>query len=240
MRRTRKRCTAIVLAAGQGRRMGEKIQKQYLEIQGKPILYYSLQIMQGSPLIDQIILVTGAEQLSYCRKEIIDKYGFTKICRLVEGGAERYLSVWNGLETIQNELEADDREGYVFIHDGVRPFISEEMLERALMAVEEYRACVIAMPVKDTIKIADENGFVYHTPNRKMVWAIQTPQVFEFALAYQGYKALIESGRTDATDDSMIIETFTDVKVKLIKGAYENIKITTPDDLKIAEAFAQE
>jgi 2-C-methyl-D-erythritol 4-phosphate cytidylyltransferase len=119
----------------------------------------------------------------------------------------------------------------------VRPFINEEILERALAGVEEHGACVIAVKAKDTIKIADENGFVWHTPSRKKVWAIQTPQVFGFRLAYEAYAALIRSGRTDATDDSMIVESFTDVKVRLVEGSYENIKITTPEDLEIAEAF---
>jgi len=233
----KKACTAIVLAAGQGKRMGSKVQKQFLELKGKPIVYYSLAAFQNSPLIDHIILVTGAEQLTYCREEIVEKYGFTKVDTITAGGAERYSSVWKGLQVIEDDMEEADREGYVFIHDGVRPFINEEILERALKAVEEYRACVVAMPVKDTIKIADEHGFVNHTPPRKLVWAIQTPQVFDFKLAYQAYAALTASGRTDATDDAMIVETFTDVKVKLVEGTYENIKITTPEDLEIAEAF---
>ncbi len=230
-------CTAIVLAAGQGKRMGGKVQKQFLELMGKPIVYYALSAFQSSSFIGRIVLVTGKDEISYCREKIVEKYGFTKVHTVVAGGQERYHSVWNGLCVIAEEFSRAEREGIVFIHDGVRPFIDEEMLSRALRAVEAYRACVIAMPVKETIKIADAEGFVAGTPARKRVWGIQTPQVFEFALAYEAYKAAMESGRRDMTDDAMIVEAFTDVKVKLVEGSYENIKITTPEDLEIAEAF---
>lgn len=233
----KRRCTAIVLAAGQGKRMGSKTQKQFLEIQGKPIVYYSLAVFQNSPLIDQILLVTGQDQIDFCQNEIVKKYGFSKVTAVTAGGAERYASVWKGLQRIKAEGTEADQRGMVFIHDGVRPFISEEILERAACAVEAYQACVIGMPSKDTIKIADENGFVADTPARKLVWTIQTPQVFDFELAYRAYAALEESGRTDVTDDAMIVEAFTDVKVRLVEGSYENIKITTPEDLEIAEAF---
>lgn len=233
----RRRCTAIVLAAGQGKRMGSKIQKQFLEIQGRPVIYYSLAAFQNSPLIDQIVLVTGEEMISYCQEEIVNQYGFTKVHTITAGGAERYASVWRGLQAIENGMTEAERKGIVFIHDGVRPFINEAILERAVAAVEEYQACVIGMPTKDTIKIADADGFVSYTPARKLVWTIQTPQVFDFKLAYEAYAALAESGRTDVTDDAMIIEAFTNVKVKLVDGSYENIKITTPEDLEIAEAF---
>ena len=232
-----RRCTAIVLAAGQGKRMGSKIQKQFLEIQGKPIVCYSLAAFQNSPLIDQIVLVTGEDMIDYCREEIVHKYGFTKVAAVVAGGEERYASVWKGLQSVQKEMSEADRDGMVFIHDGVRPFINEEILERAAAAVEAHHACVVGMPSKDTIKIADEDGFVSHTPARKLVWNIQTPQVFDFSLAYRAYAELEKSGRSDVTDDAMIVEAFTDVKVKLVEGSYENIKITTPEDLEIAEAF---
>jgi len=230
-------CTAIVLAAGQGKRMGGKIQKQFLEMQGKPILYYSLMAFQNSLLIDRIILVTGADQVDDCRTRIVEKFGLTKVAAVIAGGRERYASVWKGLQFIENQMSERERQGIVFIHDGVRPFIDEEILERAAAAVEEHRACVVGMPVKDTIKIADESGFVNYTPARDLVWMVQTPQVFDFQLVYKAYRALAESGRSDVTDDGMIVEAFTDVKVKLIEGSYENIKITTPEDLEIAEAF---
>lgn len=233
----KKRCTAIVLAAGQGKRMETKVQKQFLEIDGKPILYYSLAAFEQSPIIDEIILVTSQDQISYCREEIVKKYSFSKVDTITAGGAERYLSVWNALRAIDDALAVPSRDGYVFIHDGARPFVSEEMIERAYQTVEACGACVTGMPVKDTIKIADEEGFAAETPKRSLVWMVQTPQVFSLPLIKKAYADLIADGRQDVTDDAMVVETMTDRKVKLVEGSYENIKITTPEDLEIAEAF---
>lgn len=237
MRRARKKCTAIILAAGQGKRMGGKVQKQYLELLGHPILYYSLAVFQDSPLIDSMLLVTGAAEIPYVQQEIVEKYHFSKVRAVVEGGTERYASVWKGLQALENEMTEEEKDGYVFIHDGVRPFVHEEILSRAFDAVKQYHACVVGMPSKDTVKLADEEGFVAVTPARSLVWSIQTPQVFDFRLAYQAYAQLERSGRSDVTDDAMIVEAFTETKVRLVEGSYENIKITTPEDLKIAEAF---
>lgn len=237
MRRARKKCTAIILAAGQGKRMGGKVQKQYLELLGHPILYYSLAVFQDSPLIDSMLLVTGAAEIPYVQQEIVEKYHFSKVRAVVEGGTERYASVWKGLQALENEMTEEEKDGYVFIHDGVRPFVHEEILSRAFDAVKQYHACVVGMPSKDTVKLADEEGFVAVTPARSLVWSIQTPQVFDFCLAYQAYAQLERSGRSDVTDDAMIVEAFTETKVRLVEGSYENIKITTPEDLKIAEAF---
>lgn len=239
MGESKRRCTAIILAAGQGRRMGGSVQKQYLELEGRPIVYYTLNAFQSSPLIDSIILVTGPEQVVWCREELVHKYGLTKVDTIATGGEERYTSVWNGLQVVEEDMTRADREGLVFIHDGVRPFVDEGILSRTLEAAAEYGACVAAMPVKETIKLADENGFVESTPARKHVWGIQTPQVFDFRLIYEAYEAAMGSGRRDMTDDAMIVERFTDVKVKLVEGSYENIKITTPEDLEIAGALLQ-
>ena len=230
-------CTAIVLAAGRGKRMGGNVQKQYLELEGKPIIYYTLEAFQNSPLIDSIILVTGPEQMAWCKEELVHRYNLSKVDTITTGGAERYTSVWNGLQVIEDDMTQADREGIVFIHDGVRPFVDDEIFARTMEAAEKYGACVAAMPVKETIKLADENVFVESTPARSRVWGIQTPQVFDFRLVYGAYKTAVESGRTDMTDDAMIVESFTDVKVKLVEGSYENIKITTPEDLEVAEAF---
>lgn len=235
--RSRKRCTAIVVAAGQGKRMGGNVQKQYLELMGKPIICHTLEAFQNSSLIDSIILVTGSEQMTWCRDELVHKYNLSKVDTITTGGSERYTSVWNGLQVIEEDMTKADREGIVFIHDGVRPFVDDEIIARTLEAAKTYGACVAAMPVKETIKLADENDFVNSTPPRNRVWGIQTPQVFDFQLLYRAYRRAMESGRTDMTDDAMIVESFTDVKVKLVEGSYENIKITTPEDLEIAEAF---
>ena len=228
----KKTCTAIVLAAGQGKRMGTKVQKQYLEIANKPVLFYSLYAFEKSPIIDDIILVVGEGQDEYCQNEIVDKYGMRKVKKIVQGGAERYHSVWNGLQEV-------DGDGYVFIHDGARPFVTEEMIERAYKDVQKCKACVIGMPVKDTIKLADQEGFVNETPDRSLLWMIQTPQVFENGLVKEAYAKLMEEKYTQVTDDAMVVEQMLGHKVKLTMGSYENIKITTPEDLDVAEVFVK-
>lgn len=223
------KCTAIVLAAGQGRRMGTEVQKQYLEINGKPVLYYSLCALEHSEVIDEVILVVGESQEEYCKREIVDKYGFRKVQSVVQGGTERYNSVWNGLQEV--------KEGYVFIHDGARPFLTEDIIKRAYETVTVCKACVVGMPVKDTIKIADGAGIVVDTPPRSSMWMIQTPQVFETSLVKQAYAKLMDQKKIQVTDDAMVVEQMLGHKVKLVEGSYENIKITTPEDLKIASVF---
>ncbi len=225
------KCTAIVLAGGSGKRMGTKVQKQYLEIDEKPVLFYSLNEFQRSDVIDDIILVVGEGQEEYCQSEIVNKYDITKVRHIVVGGKERFHSVWNGLQRVKGP-------GYVFIHDGARPFVDEEMIERVYREVQIYKACVVGMPVKDTIKIADEAEYALETPDRSRVWMIQTPQVFEVELVKRSYETLISLPEAFATDDAMVVESYSDCKVKLVQGSYENIKITTPEDMGIAELFA--
>ena len=224
-----RKIAAVCLAAGQGKRMESKVQKQYLLIQDKPVLYYALKAFQDSP-VEDVVLVVGAGEEEYCKKEIVDQYGFSKVKAVVAGGKERYHSVHHGLQAVE---EAD----YAFIHDGARPFVDNDMIERAYEAVKEHKACVIGMPVKDTIKIADENGFASQTPDRKKVWQVQTPQTFEFQLIKDAYSRLLEEEPEGITDDAMVVETMTDCKVKLVEGSYRNIKITTPEDLEIAAIF---
>lgn len=226
------KCTAIVLAAGQGKRMGTTIQKQYLEILGKPVLYYSLNAFQKSDVIDEIILVVGEQQEDYCQKEIVEKFHINKVRKIVRGGSERFNSVWNGLQEVHGE-------GYVFIHDGARPFVDEEILNRVHKEVIEYKACVAGMPVKDTIKMADQDGFVEGTPDRNYLWTIQTPQVFENNLVKTAYAMLMEQEQISVTDDAMVVEQMLNHKVRLVPGSYENIKITTPEDLEIASVFVE-
>lgn len=221
--------TAIVLAAGSGKRMNSKVHKQYLLLKGKPVLYYSLKAFEDSR-IDDVILVVGAGDIDFCCKEIVEQYGFKKVRAIVEGGKERYHSVYEGLKAA-GEID------YVLIHDGARPFVSQPIIERTLEAVCEYKACVVGMPVKDTIKIVDEDTFAKETPNRSMVWMVQTPQAFSYPLIYDAYTRMLADEDAAITDDAMVVERMTDYKVKLIEGSYENIKITTPEDLDVAEKF---
>ena len=227
--------TAIVLAGGRGKRMNSAVSKQFLMIQDKPVLYYSLKAFEDS-FIDSIILVASEDDKEYCQKEIVEKYRFRKIDKIVSGGKERYHSVLNGIKAAG---ECD----YIFIHDGARPFVTQDMLQRLYECVTECNACVAGMPVKDTIKIADENGYIATTPKRDLVWTIQTPQVFSYELIKKAYLllekeeySLIEQG-ISITDDAMVVETLLGEKVKLVEGSYRNIKITTPEDMGVAEGF---
>lgn len=229
--------TAIVLAGGRGKRMNSSVPKQFLMIKDKPVLYYSLKAFEDS-FIDSVILVASEDDMEYCQKEIIDKFGFNKVVKIVPGGRERYHSVLNGIKAAS---ECD----YIFIHDGARPFVTQDMLARLLECVKESKACVAGMPVKDTIKIANEDGYIDTTPKRELVWMIQTPQVFDFALIKKAYLnlekdeySLLEKG-ISITDDAMVVEMLLGKKVKLVEGSYQNIKITTPEDLAIAEGFLE-
>jgi len=227
---------AVVLAAGSGSRMKSDVKKQYLDIGGKPLIYYSLKAFEESP-VDDIVLVVSRGDIDFVRSEIVEKFGFDKVKAIVEGGLYRYHSVRLGL------MAADDDYDYAFIHDGARPFLTKEIILRALDGARDYGACVVGMPVKDTIKICDEDGFAVSTPNRDRTWMIQTPQTFSFKLIKELYmrldreeEELIAKG-VNITDDAMVVEYFTDRKVKLVEGSYNNIKITTPEDIPAAEAI---
>ena len=181
-------------------------------------------------VIQDIILVTGEEMISYCKKEIVERYNFTKVTKVIAGGKERYDSVYQGL------LACEDCD-YVFIHDGARPFVTEAMLERGVFGVQETGACAIGMPSKDTIKISDKEGFVQSTPDRSRVWSVQTPQIFAYSLIRSAHESLRRKDMTGVTDDAMVVEQESGVRIRLVEGSYQNIKITTPEDLDIAETF---
>ena len=224
------KCTAIVLAAGQGKRMKSSVQKQFLQLGDYPVLYYSMKAFQDAPQITDIILVTGEQEIAYCQETFVERYQIDKVSAVVAGGKERYNSVYQGLCACQGT-------DYVLIHDGARPFVDDAMIERAYRCVEETKACVAGMPVKDTIKVVDEKNYVKGTPERKTLWLVQTPQVFDVQLIKEAYQKLINEKIENATDDAMVVEQMMGHTVKLYPGAYENIKITTPEDLLVAEAF---
>ncbi|MCQ2518403.1 MAG: 2-C-methyl-D-erythritol 4-phosphate cytidylyltransferase [Lachnospiraceae bacterium] len=218
---------AIVLSGGKGSRMNSDIPKQYMEVCGHPILFYSLRTFEESE-IDEIVLVTAPGDEEFCRREIVEKYNLTKVGRIVAGGSERFNSVYNGLLAIE---EAD----YVLIHDGARPFVTGDIISRNLEALKSDRAVVTGMPSKDTVKISDDEGYVSFTPNRANVWNVQTPQSFDFHLVKDAYTKLLESKNTSVTDDAQAVELFGNCRVRFVEGSYTNIKITTPDDLIVAE-----
>lgn len=213
--------------------MKSDVSKQFLELNGKPVLYYSLTAFEKSR-VEQVILVTGEQDIEYCRKEIVQKYGFQKVAKIVAGGRERYDSVWHGLQA----AEGCD---YVLIHDGARAFIDQGTIERCMQDVIKSRACAAAVPVKDTIKMVDSNLLGLETPDRSALWTIQTPQTFEYSLIYGAYKKLaqeLESGNAPTvTDDTMVAEYYMGIHAHMVMGSYYNIKVTTPEDLVLGSAI---
>lgn len=227
--------TAIVLAAGSGSRMKSKTKKQFMEIKGKPVIWYSLFEFEKSR-VDEIILVTGKEDIDYCKKEIVEKYNLKKIKNVVAGGSERYESVYNGLKEVTGNI--------VLIHDCARPLINNEIIERSIEGTIKSDACVVGVPVKDTIKRANKEGYIIDTPNRSELWITQTPQSFKTDLVKMAYKKMkeeLEKGNTtlNITDDAMVVEEFTTNQVRFVQGDYKNIKVTTPEDIDIAELFIE-
>lgn len=225
-----KHITAIVLAAGQGRRMGSKIQKQFLEMDGYPVLYYALKVLEEWKPLKDVILVAGEAEIPYCQQEIVEKYHFHKVKKVVAGGKERYDSVYEGLKACVGS-------DYVYIHDGARPFLDAGILNRIRETMEVYDACAVGVPSKDTIKIAGDDGCIAFTPSRDRVWNIQTPQAFAYSLIWEAHSSIRKKSMTGITDDAMIVEQETGSKVRLVEGSYENIKITTPEDLDLAKAI---
>ena len=217
--------SAIILAAGKGQRMGTELPKQFLSMGDDMLLTKTIRVFEESSVIQDIVLVTSEDWIGFCRTEIVERKGFHKVRKIVAGGKERYDSVYQGLLACPN---AD----YVFIHDGARPFVTEEILVRTQEAVEKYEACAVGVPSKDTVKIVDEDGFVESTPPRKNVWNIQTPQAFSYPLIRAAYEVVRDNNMTGITDDAMIVERSRLAKVKLVMGSYYNIKITTPEDMK--------
>lgn len=220
---------AVVLAAGTGSRMGMDTPKQYLLIDEKPLIYYALRQFQDST-VEKIVLVVTYGQEEQCRKQIVERYGFTKVCAVVSGGSERYLSVHAGLQALAGV-------DYALIHDGARPCIDEMLLKRTMEAVAQDDACVVGMPVKDTIKIADAQGWTKETPERSTLWQVQTPQAFSYELIKSAYETLVAAGVQSVTDDAQVLERVYGKKSRLIEGSYRNIKVTTPEDLELVKNF---
>lgn len=221
---------AIVLAAGNGKRMGSDCPKQYIEIEGKPILYYCLKTFEES-FMDEIIVVTRESDIDYVSKEIVVKYKLGKVSKVIAGGKERSDSVYNGL------MAVDYSDSYVYIHDGARAFVSLSLLERTKVAVEEHEVCVVCVPTKDTIKVSDEQGNVLHTPKRSTLWCAQTPQAFKRSIILDAFKKMKadENNDREITDDASVVEQYSDIPVKIVEGEYTNLKVTTPEDLEIGK-----
>ena len=217
--------SAIVLAGGRGKRMGAVQSKQYIDLNGKPILYYTLKQFIKNKFVDKIVLVIPEDENDYCKKEVLEKYNL-QIDKIVFGGSERQDSVYNAL----SESEGSD---IVLIHDGARPFVSQKIINDAIKYAKVHKAAAPGVMPKDTIKIKNDYNFSVNTLDRSKTVAIQTPQAFNFNLIYECHKKIKES-RISVTDDTMVAELFEN-KVYIYDGEYTNIKITTPEDLILAE-----
>jgi len=217
--------SAIVLAGGRGKRMGCIQSKQYIDLNGKPILYYTLKQFIENDLIDKIILVVPEDEKAYCKDEVLDRYGLV-VDGLISGGEERQDSVYNAL------VKLEDSE-IVLIHDGARPLVSQKVINDAIKYARIYKATAPGVMPKDTIKVKDENNFSVNTLTRSNLISIQTPQAFEFNMIYDCHSKIKKEGIV-VTDDTMVVELFGN-KVYIYEGDYTNIKITTPEDLILAE-----
>jgi len=223
---------ALILAAGKGVRLGKGKEKEkaFLPLLGKPLLAWTLSVFASFPGIHEIIVVVPPGRKETCRKEVLSPYGFGK-ARIVVGGAERQDSLQNGFAEIAEPCNL------VVVHDGARPFLDHEVLRKALDGAEKDGASVVAVPVKDTIKIGDARGMVQKTLDRSHLWSVQTPQTYKYDIIK---RALAEAKTMDShgTDDASLVESIGK-PVKIVTGSYENIKITTPEDLILGEILLQ-
>jgi 2-C-methyl-D-erythritol 4-phosphate cytidylyltransferase len=222
---------AVIVSAGKGHRFMEGKKKQFYFLADKPILAHTLYKFESCPLIRSILLVVGQEDMDYCLSEIIEKYQYRKISQLVPGGKRRQESVKNGIDVLPKGAEV------VVIHDGVRPFVTTEMIEESIRSAARLQAVVMAMPVKETIKMVQQDGTVLKTIDRESLWQIQTPQTFQVNVIKEAYHRATEDGFI-GTDDASLVERLG-VKVHILQGSYSNIKITTPEDLVLAQLILQ-
>jgi len=214
----------VIVAAGRGTRMGTLESKQFLMLQDKPIVVHTIEAFQSHERITEIVLVTGAEDIERCRGWI-EKYKLDKVIQVIAGGTERQYSVYRGLKELSTQ--------WVMVHDGVRPFVEEGHIEACYQCAKLKGASVLAVPVKDTIKQVNGEGIVVSTPDRRSLWAIQTPQTFRLSELKAAYERADREGYL-GTDDASLAER-AGIEVSVVEGSYSNIKITTPEDLDFAE-----
>lgn len=220
---------AIIPAAGTGSRMQAGVNKQYLLLAGRPILFHTLALFAAHPRIDRICIVVPAGEIDYCRSEIVERYGLAKVSAIIAGGPTRQDSVANGLlgcNATDNDL--------VIVHDGARPMLGVVDLDALLDAAAKSGAATLGVPVKDTIKQV-QDGVIVATPERSSLWQVQTPQVFRYELLLAAHRQAHADGFA-GTDEAMLVERLQH-PVTMVAGSYRNIKITTPEDLTIASAF---
>ena len=225
--------TAVILSAGSGKRMHADRPKQYLDLCGRPVIAWTIEAFERCPRVSDIVLVAGENDIGYCRREVVEKYGFSKVRKIVPGGDERGDSVLLGLRA------SDPETAYALVHDGARPLIDQGTLDKVIDGVIRYHAAVPGIPAKDTVKVVDEEEFVMSTPQRSTLRLMQTPQAFSYRLILDAYEKIHREG-IQVTDDSMAAEYAGGVKVRIVEGSPRNIKITTPEDLVFAEELLTE
>ena len=221
----------VIAAAGSGTRMGLKQAKQFLELDGKPVLVHSLAAFQRSPVVDHIVVSARREDIETVRSWVTAR-SLSKVLHIVEGGQQRQDSVWNGIQIMKNHPT-----DILLVHDAVRPFIDLQLISSVTAAACSFGAAVPGVQLKDTIKSASEEGFVRNTLDRRGIWLIQTPQAFQFHLLWKAYEAAMTNGFY-GTDDAALAERCGQ-KVKIVEGNSMNIKITTPEDFALAEQIAR-
>ena len=220
----------VIAAAGTGSRMKSRINKQYMLLNSRPILSYSLDVFEKYEAVDEIVIVANPRDTKYCEKEIVKKFGYRKVKKVIPGGEQRQDSVWAGLMQLNR-----DTTDYVAVHDGARPLLTSALLSDLIRQAEEWGAAIPGVYIRDTLKMVDRDGFVGNTLDRSSTVFIQTPQVFRFQEIYQAYKMALEEG-FKSTDDAALFEKYIG-RVKVVPGNYNNLKITTPEDLIIAQSL---
>ena len=214
----------VIVAAGTGSRMNMGINKQFIKIEGKEIIAYTIEKFYNNSNIEDIVVVVKEDESEFFKKEILDKYNFKNV-KIAYGGKERQDSVYNGLKLLDEKCDV------VLIHDGARPFVSDKIIDKSIEEAKEHKAIVVGVPVKDTIKVIDNDKNIVDTPNRSVLWAVQTPQTFDYNILIDAYKDAFKN-KFYGTDDAMLVERIG-YKVKMLEGSYNNIKITTQEDLNI-------
>ena len=214
----------VIVAAGTGSRMNMGINKQFIKLEGKEIIAYTIEKFYNNSNIEDIVVVVKEDESEFFKKEILDKYNFKNI-KIAYGGKERQDSVYNGLKLLDEKCDV------VLIHDGARPFVSDKIIDKSIEEAKEHKAIVVGVPVKDTIKVIDNDKNIVDTPNRSVLWAVQTPQTFDYNILIDAYKDAFKNGFY-GTDDAMLVERIG-YKVKMLEGSYNNIKITTQEDLNV-------
>lgn len=214
----------VIVAAGTGSRMNMGINKQFIKLEGKEIIAYTIEKFYNNSNIEDIVVVVKEDESEFFKKEILDKYNFKNV-KIAYGGKERQDSVYNGLKLLDEKCDV------VLIHDGARPFVSDKIIDKSIEEAKEHKAIVVGVPVKDTIKVIDNDKNIVDTPNRSVLWAVQTPQTFDYNILIDAYKDAFKN-KFYGTDDAMLVERIG-YKVKMLEGSYNNIKITTQEDLSV-------